>query len=343
MMRVGSLFAGIGGLDLGAERAGFEVAWQCEVDDYCRDVLNNHWPHTPTYSDVRSLYRAPYRDSRWPPPVEILCGGFPCQDISLAGHGDGLNGQRSGLWWEFARIIRRVRPQYLVVENVPALTFRGLNAILGWLATHGYDAEWQIVSAAAMGAPHIRERLFVVAYPASERSREKRGFRRPRETKRSASGGETNAETLSDPDGSRWGAQQRGVSKGKSDTAGKLEPLANSDGAGCEEQHTPSKPAGTRHRTGSDDQADVADAAAERCDSRPGLRSVFSGGERRGRLYHRCLQRGRQKWQSEPEVGRLADGVPDRVDRLRGLGNAVVSQVAEFVFTCIGDHADPCP
>jgi DNA (cytosine-5)-methyltransferase 1 len=302
-LTVGSLFAGIGGLDLGADRSGFDVIWQCEKDDYCTRVLNKHWPDVPVYNDVQTLYT---EDGPQPRKPDVLCGGFPSQDISYAGTGRGLSGDRSGLWWEFARTIGVVEPRYVVVENVPALTRRGLDAILGWLAENGYDAEWQIVSAAAMGAPHIRERLFVVAYPP-ERTTQRRGaLRRTQQAERASCGGETNAETLSDPDSSRRGAQQRRVSKGESDTAGKCEAMA--------------------------------DAARKRCDQRAGLRSVFSEGQRGRRLHHCCLQKGGQKWQSEPDVDRLADGVPDRVDRLRGLGNAVVPQVSEFVFSCIRDH-----
>jgi len=301
-LTVGSLFAGIGGLDLGAERAGFDVIWQCEKDDYCTRVLNKHWPDTPVYDDVQTLYT---HDGPNPEKPDILCGGFPCQDISYAGKGAGLSGDRSGLWWEFARTIRVVGPRYIVVENVPALARRGLDAILGWLATHRYDAEWQIVSAAAMGAPHIRERLFLVAYP----------------------------------DSSRRGAEQRGVSKGKSDTAGKREALANSDGAGCEEQHTPSKPKGAGHPARSRDPSDVADAASPRCNTagRTG-KKVFKPGSFK-RFARRCRSQDGGQWSTQPEVGRLSNGVPDRVDRLRGLGNAVVPQVAKYIARLVMRHA----
>jgi len=160
-MTVGSLFAGIGGLDLGAERAGFDVIWQCEQDEYCTKVLNKHWPNTPVYNDVQTLYTD---DGPHPRQPDILCGGFPCQDISLSGKGAGLNGKKSGLWWEFARCICLVRPRYAILENVAALVDRGLKAILGWFAENGYDAEWQTISASSFGAPHQRERLFIVAH-----------------------------------------------------------------------------------------------------------------------------------------------------------------------------------
>ena len=332
MMTVGSLFAGIGGLDLGFERAGFEVIWQCERDDFCTRILNKHWPDTPVYDDVQTLYTD---DGPSPETPDVLCGGFPCQDISLAGKGAGLDGERSGLWWQYHRIIGVVRPRYAVVENVPALVNRGLPAILGALSEIGYDAEWEIVSAAALGAPHIRERLFLVAYPNSEWQSQPEGTEREGR-RRSCNRGEA---TFSDSDSSRQRTKQRGVPEGEPDTAGQRKALADSDGAGRKEQHASSKPAGTRHRTGSDDPTDMADSAGKRRDTRPGLRSVFSGRQRGRRLYHRCVQEGRQKWQSEPEVDRLADGVPNWVDRLRGLGNAVVPQVAEYVASLVMRHA----
>ena len=163
-MTFGSLFAGIGGFDLGFERAGLTCKWQVEIDDYCNRVLEKHWPDVPRWRDVRTFPPA----GDW--SVDVICGGFPCQDISAANYrGQGLNGARSGLWSEFARIIRVVRPRYAVIENVPALTFRGLDTVLSDLATLGYDAEWDTVSAEDMGAPHERARLFIVAYPIGER------------------------------------------------------------------------------------------------------------------------------------------------------------------------------
>jgi DNA (cytosine-5)-methyltransferase 1 len=165
-MRVGSLFSGIGGLDLGFEWAGFEPAWFCEIEPYPCEVLKRHWPGIPIINDVRDVTRESVS------PVDVLIGGFPCQDISYAGKGAGIDydlstgeGTRSGLWWEYWRVIRELRPRYVVAENVAALLGRGLDVVLGSLAEIGYDAEWTIVSAASVSAPHIRERVFIVAYP----------------------------------------------------------------------------------------------------------------------------------------------------------------------------------
>jgi DNA (cytosine-5)-methyltransferase 1 len=153
----GSLFSGIGGIDLGFDRAGLKCAWQVEIDPFARKVLEKHWPGVPKHNDIRTFK---------PTPVDVVCGGFPCQDISNAGKLAGISeGTRSGLWSEYVRIIRTIRPRYVVVENVAALLVRGLDRVLGDLAASGYDAEWAVLSACQWGYPHARERLFCVAYP----------------------------------------------------------------------------------------------------------------------------------------------------------------------------------
>lgn len=157
-MTVGSLFSGIGGFDLGFQRAGFEIKWQVEIDPWCRAVLAKHWPEVRRYEDVRTVGSELER-------VDVLVGGFPCQDISFAGDGAGLNGDRSGLWSEYGRLVGELRPRYVVVENVAGLTVRGLGRVLGDLARVGYDALWSVVSACAVGTPHVRRRVFIVAYP----------------------------------------------------------------------------------------------------------------------------------------------------------------------------------
>lgn len=166
-LTVGSLFSGIGGLELGLERAGMQTKWQVELDDYATKILERHWPTVTRYRDVRDVGGHNYY--RRLQPVDVICGGFPCQDISLSGSGAGIDGARSGLWSEFARIICELRPRYAVVENVPALLGRGMGRVLGDLAALGYDAEWSVLSACALGAPHTRERLFIVAYPVQKR------------------------------------------------------------------------------------------------------------------------------------------------------------------------------
>lgn len=154
----GSLFSGVGGVDLGFQRAGLECRWQVEIDEHAQRILAKHWPHVTRFGDVRACGRHNLT------AVDVIAGGFPCQDISKAGYHRGLSGERSGLWREFVRIIGEVRPPYVFVENVAALLNRGMGRVCGDLAALGYDADWSVISACALGAPHTRERLFIVAY-----------------------------------------------------------------------------------------------------------------------------------------------------------------------------------
>jgi DNA (cytosine-5)-methyltransferase 1 len=248
-LTVGSLFAGIGGFDLAAERVGFEVRWQVEIDPFCRRVLEKHWPHVRRYGDVRTLDRF----AGLPEPVDIICGGFPCQDISLAGPGLGISGERSGLWSEFDRLIGELRPRYVVVENVAALLIRGMGRVLGDLAARRYDAEWDCIPAVAIGANHRRDRVWIVAY-TEDCETDRAGWR-------------------------DQGVQQARSRQQRSSCSGPL--LAYSNG--------PAR--------------------------------IFAGA---------TLNRG-SWWAVEPAVGRMAHGIPERVDRLKGLGNAIVPQIAQWI------------
>ncbi len=171
-LKVLDIFAGIGGFSLGLERTGgFETVAFCEIDPFCRRVLAKHWPDVPCYEDVRELTAE--RLAADGIAVDVICGGFPCQDISEANSsGRGLDGERSGLWREYARLIGEIRPKFVIVENVAALLGRGLGRVLGDVAALGYDAEWHCIPAAAIGAPHERDRVWIVAYPGE-------GERRP--------------------------------------------------------------------------------------------------------------------------------------------------------------------
>jgi DNA (cytosine-5)-methyltransferase 1 len=164
--RLLSLFSGIGGFELGLERAGFVTVAQCEIDPFCRRVLAKHWPHVKRYDDVRTLTADRLRADGI--TVDAACGGFPCQDISSAGDKVGIDGERSGLWAEYARIIGEIRPRVVVVENVADLLHRGLDRVLGDLAALGYDAEWHCIPASHVGAAHRRDRLWIVASPHDE-------------------------------------------------------------------------------------------------------------------------------------------------------------------------------
>ncbi len=165
MISVGSLFSGIGGIELGLERTGnFRTEWFVENNGYARAVLRKHWPGLPIHSDITQM------DWSKVAPVDMLTGGFPCQDLSYAGKGAGIKeGSRSGLWKEFYRAIRILRPKFVFVENVSALLSRGLDIVLGDLAAIGYDAEWYCVTASSVGAPHRRDRIFIIAYTSITR------------------------------------------------------------------------------------------------------------------------------------------------------------------------------
>lgn len=166
MLHVLDLFSGIGGFSLGLERTGgFKTVAFCEIEPFCRRVLNKHWPEVPIYPDVRELTAE--RLAADGIAVDVICGGFPCQDISTAGKGAGIEGERSGLWSEYARLVGELRPRFVIVENVAALLGRGLDKVLGDLAEIGFDAEWHCIPASAVGAPHRRDRLWLVAYSDS--------------------------------------------------------------------------------------------------------------------------------------------------------------------------------
>ena len=310
-MTHGSLFSGIGGFDLGFERAGIKTVWQVEIDEYCRRVLARHFPYTVRFSDIRGCCGSDHENSlnctrKHLSPVDILSGGFPCQDISNAGKRAGIDGERSGLWSEYARIIRELRPRYVVVENVAALLGRGMERVLGDLAACGYDAEWQSIRASDVGAPHRRERIWIIAYPESDRARGRIfdawrcGFPWEDGDKGNmayANGGSHVADSASSRRDGRAREKQsirgRALLPARLSGRGEIAPLADADG---------------RRR--------------EQRDTRVGRVPIFDEGNR--------IERNAQ-WATEPNVGRVAHGVPARVDRLRGLGNAIVPQIAEWI------------
>jgi len=154
-MTFGSLFSGIGGMDLGLERAGLECRWQVENEPYCQRVLAKHWPNVTRYGDIHGVEWEEVEQ------VDLVCGGFPCQPVSVAGSQLAQEDER-WLWPEFVRCLRVVRPRFVLVENVPGLLHHGMGDVLGGLSESGYDAEWQVIPAALLGAPHFRARVFLL-------------------------------------------------------------------------------------------------------------------------------------------------------------------------------------
>lgn len=257
-LTIGSLFSGIGGLEHGLELAGLgRVVFQVEKDPYCRAVLAKHWPHVERFEDVREFHPTG--------PVDVLCGGFPCQPWSLAGDRKETADERH-LWPEYVRIIAEARPSIVIAENVPGLRARGLRLVLADLARLGFDAEWTMLSAADVGAPHLRRRLFIVAtHPERVELRLQPG----------------------------WCGGKGGAGA----------PLAAIDG----------------------EARVVAHAYGE---------GLEVGGEQPAREELPTAERGcgaDRRWPSESGIRRTSHGVPNRLDRLRALGNAVVPQVAEVI------------
>lgn len=253
-LTVGSLFSGIGGIDLGLEWAGMRVIWQAENDPYCCKVLAQQWPSVPNHGDV------PLIDWSNLERPDLIAGGYPCQPFSHAGRRGGADDPRH-VWPYMAEALRCLRPTWALLENVPGHRSKGFGDVLADLASLGYDAQWESVPAAAFGAPHLRWRLFVVAYTDPLRWRERSGQQGPGRRTQSTNGSAA---------------------------------MADTNGTGSQ---------GGRPRQSS------RDTITQR---------------RRSRT-------GRPDWSVEPSVGRMVDGLPYRVDRLKGLGNACVPQVVEWI------------
>lgn len=267
-MNVLDLFSGIGGFSLGLERAGMETVAFCEIDPYCQLVLRKHWPEIPIYNDIKTLTAETL--SRDGIAVDLICGGFPCQDVSKAGGRKGLDGARSGLWFEFRRLIGELRPQFIIVENTPGLLSLGMGTVLGDLAALRYDAEWHSIPACALGADHERDRVWIVAYPNGHRKLQSKGCKQ-----------------------NKRGWLGNGLEKN----------VANTNRAG--------RARGKQTRAHNTDVAWLA----------KGLRSAFDNAN----------ALSREHWDYQPVLGRRVHGVPNRVDRIKALGNAVVPQIPELI------------
>jgi len=247
-----------------------KVLWQVEIDEYATKVLEKHWPNVARFRDVRDCGKHNLK------PVDLICGGFPCQDVSLAGKRAGLEGKRTTLWSEFARIIGEIKPQWVLAENVPGLlssdSGRFFGNVLRDLAACGYDAEWDCIPAAAVGAPHRRDRVFIVAYAKRGESWKQAEWQGREDSSRRSANSRRFA--------SAW---EKAVANA---TSGRTPELYGRDG-----------------------------------------RALFTATQ----CSRMCSRRDYSHWATEPDVGRVANGVSSRVDRLRCLGNAVVPQVAEWI------------
>ncbi|NNH67804.1 DNA cytosine methyltransferase [Rhizobium laguerreae] len=267
-LKVLDLFSGIGGFSLGLERTGgFSTVAFCEIEEFPRRVLAKHWPEVPCYHDVRELTADVLR--RDGISVDVICGGFPCQDVSHAGKRGGLEAARSGLWSEYGRLIGEIRPKFVIVENTPGLLSLGMGRVLGDLAARGYDAQWDCIPAKSVGAPHERDRVWIVSYPNED------------------------------------GLQER------------VHVAGACGEASAEEQ--PRRP------------ADGIPASKKLADANARERSLGRQTGRMGRVFKPVPWHGAWPITSEPVLGRGADGIANRLDRVGACGNAVVPQVVTLI------------
>lgn len=322
-LRVLDLFSGIGAYALGLERAGMKVVAFCECEEFPRRVLRKHWPDVPIYEDVRTLTADTLR--RDGIAVDVIVGGWPCQDISLAGSGIGLDGERSGLWSEIARLAGELRPQFLILENSSNLLNsspegeppgRDFGRVLGDLASIGYDAEWHCLSAAAFDAPHIRDRVWIVAHRGGDVAHD---AWHGEERTSAAAGPEreragASSQPLADANAPRNGRKPRrprhaaqSAQRRQSDRAYVNAHVSDADGAGSQ-----IRPEDSGRIAGP--LADDAWRAAERSRALPHPHGFPSFGAA-------VARRERHTWEPEPDVVRVVHGVADRVDRIHGLGN----------------------
>jgi len=288
MLRVLDLFSGIGGFSLGLERTGgFKTVAFCEIDPFGRQVLAKHWPNVPCHNDVttREFSRG---------EADVVVGGFPCQDVSHAGKRAGLSGQRSGLYRELVRALRLVRPKHAIVENVAALLGDGMGTVLGDVAESGFDAEWDCVPAKAIGAPHERDRVWIVAHAHCERC------------------------------GEAWGFQHRSEQVSPGRAAPAQSPDAPCVGCG---QGRPRRPPDSFARVRDATRWNATYPASA------GLGGRQQSETSRAALpVPSCgYSNPWRQWTDEPEIQGVDDGFPNWVDSTRATGNAVCPQIPELI------------
>ena len=356
-MTYGSLFTGIGGIDRGLDAAGFRCRWQVENDPYAVKVLEKHWPTVKRYGDICSI------DGSELEPVDLVCGGFPCQDLSHAGKRVGIEGTRSGLWFEYARIIGVLRPRFVLIENVPGLLVPGaMSRVVGELARLGYVGCWRSLRASEFGASHLRKRVFIVAYSPSGASLDLPGVRRAleRQPGRGFSGNGSghmadSAQQLHNGTGIAGPGRRREPANDGGYLADPINRLLQKQGRGPEGRdgagpgseeflpHTNVTGLAQREREGSHDGALQPPGRPQS----PGLRierMQFAPGPSDPR-WPAILRERPDLAPSLPSIRGVAPRLPNRLDgdewmiaamsnrtkRLGRLGNSVVPQIAEWI------------
>ena len=317
MPTFGSAFSGIGGFDLGLERAGWACRWQIEIDEYRRKILERHWPNVERRADIRT-------DTDGLERVDLIAAGFPCQPFSVAGRNRGEDDERN-LWPETIRLIRQVGPQLALLENVPnLLSHQYFGTILGDLAEAGYDAEWFCVKASDFGASQRRDRLFIVAY--TECAQLSRGRRARNVPSTSGADEEARLQRKRHGDSFKYGSNDVVAAKGSGHEARGSRLGAAPAHSGLE-------------------QSGLSLADAQNTDGRVGIK-VLMREERLGgedlEATARTFPPGPDDLDAwarvlaevpsvEPALCRVANGVPDRTHRLAALGDSVVPQVVEWI------------
>lgn len=330
MMKHLDLFSGIGGFALGLQRTGgFKTVAFCDFDPKTHLVLKKNFPGVPIFNDVKTLKGEDVGT------VDIVTGGFPCQDLSVAGKGAGLAGERSGLWYEMHRIIKETKPKWVIAENVSALRSRGLDEVLWSLAQIGYDAEWHCIPASAVGAPHRRDRIWIVAYPNGSMATN------GGQCKDSQGEGDSREDEQGGGSADDWKGCVRGAGSNQEDA------LAHSNlHDGRSGSSTQSHQRETRVELGSSSAGFIEretqpPMAYTSCEGWEGRLHRWANAQRQGELgYFGCSssmdgQQAQDWWTTEPSVGRVANGIPNRVDRLKQLGNALVPQIVTMIGTAI--------
>lgn len=299
-----SLFSGIGGLDLAAEAAGFETVGQCEWADYQTKVLEKHWPEVPRWRDIRTLTKESFYERTGLRTVDIISGGFPCQPFSVSGKRRGKEDDRY-LWPEMLRVIQELRPSWVLGENVAGIVNMALDQVLSDLESIGYSCQAFIVPAVGVDAPHKRDRCAIVAY--SECSG------------RGGAGRLRDIRSLSAENRERPSNQPHQPSK----ISAALANAASKGERGLSVQSRETRP----------QDADTQRSGEAAADANDGQRNGTNGAIRTGRN----AVNGGSWWPAEPDVGRVAYGIPNRVDRLKCLGNAVVPAQFYPIFKLIAD------
>jgi len=319
VMKELSLFSGAGGGLLASKHLlGWRTIGYVEIEEYCQKVIAQRikdglLDEAPIFTDIKSFNRDGYAEI-YKGLVDVISGGFPCQDISCAGKGAGITGKRSGMWFEMETAIRTIRPRYVFIENSPMLLIRGFDRVLCGLSEMGYDARWGIISAADVGAPHLRKRIWVVAQSQRTRTRDKAG----KASLQRRDGPETRATPI------RQGHGEVGSIRAYTDGS----TLANARGGRFGEQGKGEDElqGGTEVVGGSKDVADSEGSGLEIAKKRSGRKQELPGSE----CYRLCGGReAKGWWQSERGLDRVAYGVAHRVDRLKAIGNGQVPKCAE--------------